>query len=112
MKTYFVFDAETCCILSGFDCCDDDQSDGYNLYTRPYKYREFHPKNEKCRMDYIYNMSRRTGLQKLKYNNLKVAVVDNPFAIKSEFVKNPHYFDSKGAICGWWKLIDRNFETV
>lgn len=55
MKTYFVFDSETGFILSGFDCCVDKQDDGYNLYTRPYKYPEYHSKEEKCRLDTLYN---------------------------------------------------------
>lgn len=112
MKTYFVFDTETGYILSGFDYCYDCSDDGYNIFTRPYTHREYNRKNEKCRMDYIYNLARRTGLPSLKYGNLKVAVVENPFAVKSEFVKNPKYFISKGAVQGWWKLNDRNFETI
>lgn len=112
ISTYFVFDSETGYILSGFDCCDDNHNDGYNIYTRPYTNNKFHSKNEKCRLDYIYNTSRRTGLPKLKYNNLKVAKADNPFVIKSDFVKNPNYLNERYAVSGWWKLNCANYTVI
>ena len=87
MKTYFVYDKETGYILSGFDCCSDDHSDGYNIYNRPYSNPEFHPKNEKCRLDYLYNSSKREGLSSLKYDNMVVSVVDHPHDVKTHFVK-------------------------
>lgn len=108
MKTYFVFDSETGFILSGFDCCVDKQDDGYNLYTRPYKYPEYHSKDEKCRLDTLYNDAVMEGLKTLKKENLKVGVVDRyGFEIKQEFVKNPNYFYDRYARKGWWKLMEK-----
>ena len=104
MKTYFVYDKETGYILSGFDCCSDDRKDGYNVFTRPYSCPEFHPKNEKCRLDYLYGVSEREGLSSLKYENMVVAVVDYPHDVKCHFVENTNYFYSKDATRGWWKL--------
>ena len=104
MKTYFVYDKETGYILSGFDCCSDDHSDGYNIYNRPYSNPEFHPKNEKCRLDYLYNSSKREGLSSLKYDNMVVSVVDHPHDVKTHFVKNPNYLNDRNATRGWWRL--------
>jgi hypothetical protein len=104
MKTYFVFDKETGYILSGFDCCSDDHKDGYNIFNRPYKCPELHPKNEKCRLDFLFNLSKREGLNNLKYSNMIVSVVDHPHDIKCHFVENPNYLNSRYAIRGWWKL--------
>lgn len=112
MKAYFVFDAETGYILSGFDCVEDKHEDGFNTFTRPFKYPEFHPKDEKCRLDKIYKDSLIEGLKSLKYSNLKVGVVDSSFAVKQVFVKNPHYFDSRGATNGWWKITDFQNITI
>lgn len=104
MKTYFVYDKETGYIISGFDCCEDNQKDGYNIYTRPYKYPEFHPRNENCRMDYLFNSAKREGLKNLKKENLVVAVTNSPHDVKCHFIKNPDYFNSREAVQGWWKL--------
>jgi hypothetical protein len=107
MKTYFLFDSETGFILSGFDCCVDKQEDGYNLFTRPYKYPEYHAKDEKCRMDTIYNDALAGGLKTLKRENLKVGVVDRyGFGLKQEFVKNPNYLYDKYNTRGWWKIME------
>ena len=107
-KTYFVFDKETNFILSGFDHLVDKE-DGYNLYTRPYKYPVG---EEKCRMDYIYASSKRSGLLSLKYENLKIGVVRWSSDITQEFVKNPRYFCNKGDVSGWWKICDFSTITV
>ena len=107
MKTYFVFDSETGFILSGFNYCVDKQDDGYNLFTRPYKYPEHHSKDEKCRLDTLYNDAVMGGLKTLKKENLKVGVVDHWFGIKQEFVKNPNYFFDRYASEGWWKLMEK-----
>lgn len=104
MKTYFVYDKETGYIISGFDCCEDDCKDGYNVYTRPYKYKELHPKNEKCRLDYLYYSTKKEGLKSLKYENMIVSVVDHPYDVKCHFVNNPNYLNDKYAVRGWWKL--------
>ena len=112
MKAYFVFDAETNYILSGYDCCTDDRNDGYNIFTRPYSCPQYHPKNERCRLDYIYNKAKREGLKNLKYSNLRVAAINCPYAVKSEFIKNPDYFYSREAARGWWKLTDTNYELI
>lgn len=106
MKTFFVYDTETKYILSGYECVEDDCSDGYNPFTRPYKYPEFHPEWDTCRMDYIHYLSKSGGLKNLKRENLRVKVVDSPFRVKSIFVKNPHYLDSREATRGWWKLLE------
>ena len=103
MKTYFVYDKESGYILSGFDCCSDNHADGYNIFNRPYKCPELHPKNEKCRLDYLYNSSKHDGLSSLKYENMIVSVVDYPHNVKCHFVKNPDYLNNNG-IRGWWKL--------
>ena len=110
LKTHFVYDKETGYILSGFDCCEDDKSDGYNIFTRPYKHPEFHPKDEKCRMDFIYNKSKRTGLPSLKYENLTAVELDgSPNTIKQVFVKNPSCLFCEDSVRGWWKLVDERF---
>ena len=101
MKTYFAYDKETGYILSGFDCVDDNHNDGYNVFTRPYSIPHG---SEKCRMDYIYNVSKREGLNSLKYNNLIVKSVDSPFDVKCTFIQNKDYLKSKEAVRGWWKL--------
>jgi hypothetical protein len=109
-KTHFVYDKETGYILSGFDCCEDDKSDGYNIYTRPYSILEYHPKDEKCRMDFIYHTSIRGGLRNLKYENLTIAEFDGyPNDIKQVFVKNPSYLFCEDSVRGWWKLVDERF---
>ena len=109
-KTFFVFDSETGYILSGFDSCSDNHDDGFNIYTRPYKYPEFHESWDKCRMDAIYADSKREGLDNLKKENLRVGVIDG-FSVKQEFVKNPNYFRDKYATDGWWKLLEK-VETI
>lgn len=112
MKTYFVFDKETGFILSGFDCCSDDHSDGYNIFTRPYTYPELHSKDDKCRMDYLYNSSRREGLKNLKRENMVVGVTDHPQDVKCQFVENPNYFFNREATRGWWKLNVNDVHTL
>lgn len=104
IKTYFVYDKETGYILSGFDCVDDNHNDGYNVFNRPYTCYELHPKNEKCRLDYLYNSSKREGLDSLKYENMIVSVVNYPHEVKCHFVENPNYFNNRNAARGWWKL--------
>ena len=54
-------------------------------------------------------MSKRTGLKNLRYRNLKVAMVNSPFEVKSEFVKNPDYLNNREAVNGWWKLTCNNY---
>ena len=110
-RTHFVFDAETGYILSGFDCLSDID-DGFNIYTRPYSHHEFHPKDEKCRMDYIYHQSKRSGLPKLKYDDLRVGIVEHPNLLKQKFVKNPRYLFDSEAVSGWWQICDMSVVTV
>lgn len=112
METYFVFDSETGYILSGFDCCSDKHEDGYNVFTRPFKYPEYHSKNVRNRLDEIFNDSVKAGLHSLKKSNLRVAVVDTPFEVKSDFVKNPDYLLSREATRGWWKLRSTDYKTI
>jgi hypothetical protein len=104
MKTYFVYDKETGYILSGFDCCSDNHNDGMNVFSRPYKCTDLHPKNEKCKLDYLYNESKRKGLNSLKYENMVVSEADFPYNVKCHFVENPNYLYDKNATKGWWKL--------
>lgn len=104
IKCYFVYDKETGYILSGYECCSDDRADGYNVFNRPYKIKEYYPIDEKCRLDYIYNSSKRSGLRNLKKENLTVAVADHLYDVKSNFVENPDYFYARCAARGWWKL--------
>jgi hypothetical protein len=104
-KTYFLFDSETGFILSGFDCCEDSQDDGYNLFTRPYKYPEYHFEKDHCRMDTLYREALRSGLKGLKRENLRVGVVDHyGFGLKQEFVKNPDLMSKNR---GWWRLLEK-----
>ena len=107
MKTYFVYDKATGYILSGFDVCSDDHSDGYNIFTRHYKHPEpldLLDKNEKCRLDFIYYSSKNDGLKNLKYEGLVIAETDSSFKINRHFVENPNYWITKGAPRGWWKI--------
>lgn len=107
IKTYFVYDKDTSYILSCFDCCSDDHKDGFNIFNRPYELPEFHSKNEKCRLDYIYFLSKRSGLASLKKENLKVGSVNYPHDIKCHFIENPEYsLSNRNAIRGWWKIDD------
>lgn len=108
-EVYFVYDKETGYILSGFDHCSDDHSDGYNVFNRPYKCPELHPKNEKCRLDYLYNSSKREGLDSLKYENMIVAKCNIPFQIKYDFIENPNYFKDRNAARGWLKLKEESY---
>lgn len=104
-KTYFVYDLETGFVLSGFDSLYDTHADGYNTFTRPYKYPEFHEKDETCRIDYLFKSARREGLKGLKYENMVVATADTLF-VKCTYVKNPDCLNSREARAGWWKLND------
>lgn len=103
IKWYFVYDKATDYIL-GYEVCRDDQSDGYNVFTRPYKWYEYHPIDEKCKLDYVYNLAKSGGLTELKKENLIVAVADSSNDIKSNFVENPNYLNDKYASRGWQKL--------
>lgn len=106
MKTYFLFDSETGFILSGFDRCDDNQDDGYNIFTRPYKHPEYHDKKDKCRMDYLYRKAVEDGLRLLDKGNLKVGVFDDSELDQEiEWVPNPEYKWPLNNKPGWWRLL-------
>lgn len=102
MKTWFVYDKETGYILSSLHTCDN-LDDGYNPFTRPYKYDDYCKYNETCKLDYIYNMSIKEGLTSLKKENMIVTTTDktNP---DSEFIENENFFYDTHSCQGWWKL--------
>lgn len=104
IKYYFVYDKATGYIISGI-VCSDDQSDGYNVFTRPYKWYEYHPIDESCRLDYVYNLAKRGGITELRKENLVVAVADDYHEVKSNFVENPNYLNIKYAP-RWWQKLD------
>lgn len=109
-RQYFVFDAETGYIISGIHELVDSHSDGYNIFTRPFKEENiklFHHEG-RCSLEELYKNAVRGGLKNLKLENLRVGAVElggNPFS-GQVFVENPSYWFERYAEKGWWKLPD------
>lgn len=100
-KTYYVYDNRTGYILSGYYIIGSDSD---NPFTTPYKYPEFHSKDQTCVLDYIFHSSRREGLSQLRYEDLVVCENKGNDTPVCHFVKNRNYILDRYATRGWWQL--------
>lgn len=106
---YFVYDRETSFILSGFHMCQDSQSDGYNIFTRPYRYPEFAVKGDTCELDAVIRGSIKRGLD-LKRENVVVVKVDRDCLhdMETKFIAKDFNIFKKGGSGGWTKWLNFN----